>query len=416
MSDEPELGGEATTASRRANSEQDHIQAEKFLREHQLIVCVGPGGVGKTSVAATLALEAARRGRRALVLTIDPARRLATALGLDGLDDSVRAVPTDELLRYGARIEGRLDAAMLETRASYDSLIERLNGAGESTRRILENRVYQAFSRTLARSHAYVAMERLYDVVKSGEYDLVVLDTPPTRSALDILDAPGRLARFLDDEAVRWFLKPRFAGGALSRLLPTGGAAATRILGMLASRQLVEELVGFFSVLWHLKEGFQERAEEVQRMLRADSTAFCLVCSPSRTSLWDAAYLRDGLLERGVPLGAVIFNRAYVPRASDPSRKVGWATPRDPAQRLGSIGLEGRRVSEAMLVLLHELAKLRQDTAAWNHVAQAATDRFTERLPKDCLNVRLPELSEDPRDLIDLLQLSRALFDWETRA
>ena len=109
MSGEPELGSEATTASRRANSEQDHIQAEKFLSEHELIVCVGPGGVGKTSVAATLALEAARRGRRALVLTIDPARRLATALGLDGLDDSVRAVPTDELLRYGARIEGRLD-------------------------------------------------------------------------------------------------------------------------------------------------------------------------------------------------------------------------------------------------------------------------------------------------------------------
>lgn len=385
------------------------IRTDDLIEDFKLVVCVGPGGVGKTSVAATLALEAARRGKRALVLTIDPAKRLATALGLDGLDDGVKSVPTDSLERWGARVEGELFAAMLDTRASYDSLIIRLSGEGEATRKILDNRVYQAFSRTLARSHAYVAMERLYDVMNSDEYDLVVLDTPPTRSALDILDAPGRLARFLDDDAVRWFLKPRF-GGALSRLIPSGSAAATRILGMLASRQLVEELIGFFSVLMHLKDGFRERAQTVQELLRADSTAFCLVCSPSRTSLWDAAYLRDGLVARGVPLAAVIYNRAFAARASDASEAVRWAPPQEPGQRLSAIGLEGRRVTEAMLVLVHELAKLRQDTAAWNHVAQAASERFSERLPATCGSVSLPELSEDPRDLIDLLQLSRAMF------
>ncbi len=387
----------------------EYGRADRLIEESRLIVCVGPGGVGKTSVAATLALEAARRGKRALVLTIDPARRLATALGLDGLDDSVRLVDTSSLTRWGARVEGQLFAAMLDTRASYDALIGRLNGDARATQRILDNRVYQAFSRTLARSHAYVAMERLYDVTSQGEYDLVVLDTPPTRSALDILDAPGRLVRFLDDDVVRWFTKPRL-GGRLSRLLPTGSAAATRLLGLLASQQLVEELISFFSVLLHLREGFRERAAAAQELLRAEETAFCLVCSPSRTSLWDAAYLREGLVSRGVRLRATVFNRAYVPSGDDSATPIGWAEPLGPDERLAAVGLTGRRASEAARVLLSELSGLRQGAAAYNHVAQAAMDRFQERLPQDSLRVRLPELSDDPRDLIDLWHLSRALF------
>ncbi|MBX3184946.1 MAG: ArsA family ATPase [Polyangiaceae bacterium] len=411
----------APPPSSRAASQRGYDRADPLIEQSRLIVCVGPGGVGKTSVAATLALEAARRGKRALVLTIDPARRLATALGLDGLDDSVRQVETAALTRWGARVEGQLFAAMLDTRASYDALIRRLNGDARAAQRILDNRVYQAFSRTLARSHAYVAMERLYDVTSQGEYDLVVLDTPPTRSALDILDAPGRLVRFLDDDVVRWFTKPRL-GGRLSRLLPTGSAAATRLLGLLASQQLVEELISFFSVLLHLREGFRERAAAVQELLRAEETAFCLVCSPSRTSLWDAAYLREGLVSRGVRLSATVFNRAYVPSGDDSATPLAWAPPVEPRERLSALGLTALkgaavhksaavpRPSEAALVLLSELSHLRQDAAAYNHAAQAAMERFQERLPPGSLRVRLPELSDDPRDLIDLLHLSRALF------
>lgn len=382
---------------------------EEMIAKQRLLICVGPGGVGKTSVAATLALEGARRGRKALVLTIDPAKRLASALGLDGLDDTLRRVPVQPLEQVGHEVSGELYAAMLDTRSSYDALIMRLGGeSSESTRRILSNRVYQAFSRTLARSHAYVAMERLYDVIESGDFDLIVLDTPPTRSALDILDAPGRLASFLEDDAVRWFLNP--AKGRLRQLLPMGGAAATRLLGLLASRKLVNELVAFFSVLLHLREGFAERATRTHEILREATTSFVLVCSPSTTSLWDAAYLRDGLLERGAPLQAALFNRAYIPRSSEPTTPVRFSSQaQEPGQRLAKLG--GTRASgQAALTLLHELQKLRADTAAFNHVAQAAVERFAEHLPAGCLKIMLPELDEDPRDLLDLTNLSTPLF------
>ena len=153
------------------------------LASQRLLVCVGPGGVGKTTLAAALGVGAARRGKRVLVLTIDPAKRLASALGLDGLDDEIRPVDL-----HGDSATGSLHAAMLDTRASYDALITRIAPNEDARARILDNRVYNAFSRTLARSHAYVAMERLHEVMRDDTWDLVILDTPPLRSALDILD------------------------------------------------------------------------------------------------------------------------------------------------------------------------------------------------------------------------------------
>ena len=188
------------------------------LLQSSLVVCVGPGGVGKTTMSAALAVRAAHQGKRVAVITIDPARRLADALGLDGLSDELRPVDMS-----GA---GTLHAAMVDTGASYDALMGRITGGAERDA-ILKNRVYQAFSKSLARSHAYVASERLYDLTHTG-FDLVVLDTPPTRSALEILDAPARLLQFLDDGVLRFFLEESSATGALSKLLQLGGKGALR--------------------------------------------------------------------------------------------------------------------------------------------------------------------------------------------
>jgi anion-transporting ArsA/GET3 family ATPase len=281
------------------------------LAESKLVVAVGPGGVGKTTTSAAMALAAARAGRSALVLTIDPAKRLADALGLSGLDDEIRPVPA-----RGLPPGGRLDAAMLDTRSSYDALIGRITRSEEERRRILDNRAYRAFSRTLARSHAYVAMERLHHVVAHGGYDLVVLDTPPTRSALDILDAPGRLVRFLDERVIKWFL--RVPPDAAAR----AGGPLLKALALLAGESTVVELVSFFAVLVHLREGFRHRAQATEAMLRAPSTAFVLVAAPQSTSLADAAFLRDDLAARGAPLRATIFNRGYVAEPGDDGAKV----------------------------------------------------------------------------------------------
>jgi anion-transporting ArsA/GET3 family ATPase len=340
------------------------------LAEAKLVVAVGPGGVGKTTTSAAMALAAARAGRATLVLTIDPAKRLADALGLSGLDDEVRPVPARDLPPGG-----RLDAAMLDTRASYDALIGRITRSDEERARILENRAYRAFSRTLARSHAYVAMERLYDVVEHGGYDLVVLDTPPTRSALDILDAPGRLVRFLDERVVKWFLRapPEAAARA--------GGPLLRALAALAGESTVTELVAFFAVLAHLREGFRHRAAATETMLRAPSTAFVLVAAPQSTSLADAAFLRDDLAARGVPLSAVIFNRGYVPEPGDgglPVRPTSLDPDASPAIRAlrQAFAAENLDRAEAMRAFL----------------ATARSERRPERFA-------LAELEDEVRDL-----------------
>ncbi|MBK7824727.1 ArsA-related P-loop ATPase [Nannocystis sp.] len=374
------------------------MSLDDLLHRKSLLVCVGPGGVGKTTVAAALALQAARAGRRTLVLTIDPARRLAAMLGLDGLDDAVRPVPVETL--PGAR--GHLDAAMLDTRASYDALIHRIASDPEHRQRILDNRLYRVMSRSFGAAHAYVAMERLHDVLGAG-YDLVVLDTPPTRNALDILDAPNRLATFLEEGVVKWFVRDPGVG-LRGRLLARGGAAATRLLGKIAGDALVQELGEFFAVFMSLREGFQQRAEQVQRSLRADSSAFVLVSSAMSSNLADAQFLHDGLVARGIRVQATVFNRAYVQLGDDPDQVVTTATPRALAHAAGRYpdGDPRRR-------LLAQLDVLRAAAAAENLVAAQAVAQFAGQLDPTCLKVQVPSFARELRDLPALAQLGDRL-------
>ncbi|MEM1418199.1 MAG: ArsA-related P-loop ATPase [Myxococcota bacterium] len=366
---------------------------DAILDRAALIVTVGPGGVGKTTTAAALALRAAERGRRVAVLTIDPAKRLADALGLDGLDDALRPVHVEGgAIEAGGR--GTLVAAMLDTKASYDALIDRV-AVGEARDRILQNRVYGAFSKTLARSHAYVAAERLYDVRQRGLADLIVLDTPPTRSALDILDAPSRLAQFLDENVLRYFLASRegLAGASFQALANAGGAAALKLLGRLAGEDVSKELVGFLEALAHLRDGFRERAATVQGWLRDPETVYALVASPAPTSLDDAHALGEALAARHRAPGLFLFNRAFVPEP-------GSTEPvRPPTPRAAPPGLETTTAA---------LTALRERLAAEHEAGFARVATLRESFAPEAPAFALPEAESDLRTLGQLRALLSA--------
>jgi anion-transporting ArsA/GET3 family ATPase len=386
---------------------------DELLRSRQLVVCVGPGGVGKTTVAAALGVRAAQLGRRTLVLTIDPARRLITTLGLADLGDAYREVP----LR-GLGGEAPLYAAMLDPGASFDALVDRIAVDPAHRERILDNRLYRIFSRAFGNAHAYIAMERLHDAVASGGFDLVILDTPPTRNALDILDAPGRLLAFLDERVVGWLLRQP-PEGLRARLLARGGAAARKLLALLAGESLVDDLADFLGLFAALRPGFQARADAVQGLLRAPESAFALVTSPLADNLADAAYLRDGLAERGVPLRALVVNRAYVPLGEHP-----WsidAPPRasDDDDRARLVDLAGAPAGSADAeadaagfgVLVGALGRLRHEVAADNRRGQRAIAEFVGAAPPSCLKVQVPLLDHEPQDRRALAGLAALLAD-----
>lgn len=390
-----------------------------LVGQGSLVICVGPGGVGKTTVSAALGLAAARAGRKTLVLTIDPARRLADALGLDGLDDTIKRVPLerlDEGLGDDPPGSGSLWAAMVDTGASYDALIERIAPDEETKARVLANRVYQAVSRSLSRSHAYVAMERLYDAVEHGGYDLVVLDTPPARNALDILDAPGHLASFLDGRVVSWFIpsadKPSGLG---ARLLAKGGEMATGLLARVTGQTLLDEIIGFLTVFASLREGFIARARRVQEILRARETAFVLVSSASPSSADDAAWLRDDLLRRHVPVHAVVFNQSFVPvdpRA--PDQLVLHLPPTDVEASVRA--MDPALATPEVLAVAHRMRALREEAAAENQRFQRIVDGLVAELPPECHRVRAPRLDDEVRDLPGLARLADLLLAGEQPA
>jgi anion-transporting ArsA/GET3 family ATPase len=249
--------------------------------------------VGKTTLAAALGLQEALRGRSVLVLTADPAHRLADALGVQGLRDVASNIP---LPSRGSG--GELHALMLETKASADEIIRRAADDEARAQRVLDNRIYQAFSNTLARSHAYAAMERIHETVHDPRYDLVVVDTPPAQSSIEILDAPARLVRFLDQRVVRWF---------------RGGAIARRLLRMVAGDSLVTALTEFLTEMAFLREGFAERAREVHALMRSSSTSFVLVSSADSVGIEAAKSVAAEVAARDFELACVMFNRAFIP-------------------------------------------------------------------------------------------------------
>jgi anion-transporting ArsA/GET3 family ATPase len=276
-----------------------------------IIVCCGSGGVGKTTVSAALALRAAERGRHVVVLTIDPARRLAQAMGIEKLDNTPRPVPGLVPRHEGG---GSLDAMMLDMKRTFDEVVES-QASPEKARQILGNPFYQALSSSFAGTQEYMAMEKLGQLYRDagmgkgadGSYDLIVVDTPPARSALDFLDAPERLASFLDGRFIRLLLAPaRGPARMVSAGLGMVAAALTKVLGA----QVLRDAQTFVAAFDTLFGGFRQRAQETFRLLQADGTAFLVVAAPEPDALREAAYFVERLSEDGMPLAGLVVNRA----------------------------------------------------------------------------------------------------------
>ena len=282
----------------------------QLLRGQHVIVCCGPGGVGKTTTAAALALRAADEGRTVIVCTIDPARRLAQSLGLTELDSAPVKVPAKAF--KGKRPRGELWAMMLDTKRTFDEMVLDLT-TPERAQRIFDNSFYQHISSSLAGTQEYMAMEKLYELHEEGRWNLIVIDTPPTRSALDFLDAPRKLTDFLDSRFLRTLLWPTIQASRSTFKAFNVGArvflrAATRITGS----DLLSEVANFFSAFDGMYASFKHRAERVREMLAAKRTSFIVVSAPQQASLREARFFIDRLRKEHIPLGGVVVNRTHL--------------------------------------------------------------------------------------------------------
>lgn len=268
----------------------------------RVVICCGSGGVGKTTISAALALAWARAGQRVAVLTIDPARRLADSLSIRELGNEARRVPLD-----GLDAKGTLDALMLDPKATFDGLVRHLAPGEAAAERILANRYYQFASSRLGGSQEYMAMEKLLELWHDGDYDVIVLDTPPTRNALDFLVAPDRIAQLMDQGVLRWLVMPATQGGW--RAIELGSEAVARVLKRLLGQQTVEEIAEFFEAFRDLWDDFRTRSLRVRDMLRGADTRFLLVTSPSLTARAEALFFLRMLEDRGLPFGGFVVNR-----------------------------------------------------------------------------------------------------------
>jgi anion-transporting ArsA/GET3 family ATPase len=285
-------------------------QLRDLLDDAPLVVCLGPGGVGKTTLSAVLALRAAATARRSLVLTIDPARRLADALGLPGLTNDPVEIQAFRRMHEG----GSLSALMLDPAATFDHMIAMLVTDQERRAALLGNRYYQHMSRSLAGTLEYMAVERIHALVGSGDYDTIVLDTPPTTNALDFLEAPDRLAAFFSERVIRWFRPPdESKRGWAARLLDRGGARVMSLLGRVAGEEFVADTSGFFSIFGDLLGDFRTRGQRVGELLRDPRTVFVVVTSPDEARLNEALEIDRRLAGAGCRAQAFFVNRVDSP-------------------------------------------------------------------------------------------------------
>ncbi|MGW1615412.1 ArsA-related P-loop ATPase [Streptomyces sp. NPDC002285] len=270
----------------------------------RIVVCCGSGGVGKTTTAAALGLRAAERGRKVVVLTIDPARRLAQSMGIDSLDNTPRRVK-------GVEGEGELHAMMLDMKRTFDEIVE-AHADPDRASAILGNPFYQSLSAGFAGTQEYMAMEKLGQLRARDEWDLIVVDTPPSRSALDFLDAPKRLGSFLDGKLIRVLLAPAKVGGrAGMKFLNVGMSMMTGALGKLLGGQLLKDVQTFVAAMDSMFGGFRTRADATYKLLQAPGTAFLVVAAPERDALREAAYFVERLAAEDMPLAGLVLNRVH---------------------------------------------------------------------------------------------------------
>jgi anion-transporting ArsA/GET3 family ATPase len=361
----------------------------------RVIVCCGAGGVGKTTTAAALGLRAAERGRRVVVLTIDPARRLAQSLGLGELDNTPRPVPGADPAEGGV-----LDAMMLDMKRTFDEVIE-AHASPDKAQQIFANPFYQAMSSSFAGTQEYMAMEKLGQLRARADadpdsWDLIIVDTPPSRSALDFLDAPQRLGSFLDGRLIRIIAAPAKAGGrAYMKVVSAAVGGATGVLTKILGAQILRDLQSFVAALDTVFGGFRERADRTYQLLQADGTAFVVVAAPAPDALREASYFVERLAGEGMPLAGLILNRVTVARAESLSAERAQAAAED-LDEAGEHGLT------AGLLRVHADRMRRQERE------RALTTRFTGAHPTVRV-AEVPARAEDVHDLEGLREIGASL-------
>ncbi len=363
------------------------------LKDKSICICAGSGGVGKTTTSAAIASGMAARGLKVCVLTIDPAKRLADSLGMEELGNQARRVDPDLFARQGVEMKGELWAMMLDPKQTFDELIARQAPDEESRDRVLENRIYQQISGALAGSQEYMAMEKLFELHTEGDFDLLVLDTPPTRNALDFLDAPKRLTQFIEGRSLKVFMKPT---GLAAKVAGRGASVALSVFKRIVGFDLIADLAEFFNAFSGMVDGFQARAKRVNKLLADRRTCFLVVCGPQGEPIDEAVYFHRKLVEAKLPFGGVIVNKVHYPAEK----------------------LRGAKSDDLLATLTEKLGDedLAQRVAAnfSNYQALAERDaRNIEHLATELRTrsvIRVPHLDEDVHDLAGLAEINRYLF------
>ncbi|MFZ5440977.1 MAG: ArsA family ATPase [Myxococcota bacterium] len=362
------------------------VRIGELIEKRRIIVCCGAGGVGKTTTAAAISLAAARAGRKVLVLTIDPSRRLAETLGVSRNPTDPVTVPEDRQRAAGIKPPGSLDAWMLDPKLVSDSAVRRLTRTPEDAERILTNRIYQQVSTMVAGMHEYTAMEALYRFVNEGRYELVVLDTPPSRHALDFLEAPHRLSGLVDSKAISAFLpsSDSLVGRAASKVVQ-------KILGAVFGEEFATEFVTFLTTFLGIFRSLNVDVGEMRRFLSGPDVAFLLVSSPAPATLTEAFFFQDKTKELQLPFRGFVLNRS---KAANTTRE------------LPPLDGQGDAVLAAGLAKLHAMAELEKHAALRD---QSLLDDLRKRAGDTATAISLPELPQGADDISTLVAVADRL-------
>jgi anion-transporting ArsA/GET3 family ATPase len=381
------------------------LNVGELLEGKRICICAGSGGVGKTTTSAAIAMGMAASGKKVAVLTIDPAKRLANSLGLSELGNEESQVPQERFTEHGLEMKGELWAMMLDAKRTFDDLIERHAPDEETRDRILANRIYQEVSNAMAGSQEYMAMEKLYELYQEDRYDLLVLDTPPTRHALDFIDAPERMTRFIEGKSLQFFLRPGRFG---VKMLGRSGGALFSVLKRVTGIDLLQDLSEFFQSFGDMAKGFSQRAQRVNELLGHRETTFVLVTAPEREPIEEAIYFWRRLTESKLPFGGVVVNKVHHDYLQWAEDRQGLDSSDALDQLAGDLerSLDGSGNGSSLAAEVYENFK--------NYRVLAQRDReniaeLTRQLEEDRI-IQVPYLDEDVHDVGGLEQINRFLF------